>query len=896
VTDPLPRIAEALRDRYRVERELGQGGMATVYLAHDLRHNRKVALKVLKAELAAMIGAERFLQEIEVTANLQHPHILPLFDSGVAQATDGEATRFLYYVMPFVEGDTLRDKLDREKQLSVKEAVNLIGSVAAAVDYAHRQGVIHRDIKPENVLIHDGQAMVADFGIALAVREAGGTRLTGTGLSVGTPSYMSPEQAMGDRELDARSDIYSLGAMLYEMLAGDPPFVGSTAQAIVAKILTEAAPLVTKARSAVPANVAAAIHQALERLPADRFASAADFAAALSNPSFTTMAAAGVSSSAPRSLWNPLSMTATGVAAAAVLGLGWMALKPAPQIAARHFSLSLPATEALGVTGLNKVALAPDGSGFVYAAADAQSGGRLIFRPFDRLRGIPLPGTESGSSPSFSPDGSQIAFVTNAPFSVRVVALNGAPAITLESDNVIGGGVAWSADDWIYFDAGTSLDRIRSGGGGRELVVALDSALGEVGFAWPEPLPNGKGLLYRSRREGDLPEHYVIKALDFRTRAVKVITQGLVARYSATGHLIYVTANGVLLAAPFDQGRMELTGPPTPLFEGLGVAGFGSVDLALGASGDLMFVRSNWQGYLRASWVNRDGTGVLVDPNWTGGAETIRSLALSPDGRRLAVAIGDVGAVSVGDIWIKELDTGPLSKLTFEGVNRGAVWTPDGEFILYGSASANDPQVLPQLFRIRADGTGVPEALPTDPRGVGTIAVSSQDNWVVYGTQATRAGAGDLLAFRLDRDTIATALLEGPAFEGDPAVSPDGRWLAYVSAESGRPEVYIRPFPDISRGKWQVSLEGAIDPQWSHSGTELFYVTIANQFEVAEIATSPTLSVGRRQRLYGAGPVSRYQVGPDDQRFLRLFTGARDSTSVELVLIENFLANLRGKK
>ncbi|MEK6597424.1 MAG: serine/threonine-protein kinase, partial [Gemmatimonadota bacterium] len=259
MTDPLPRIAEALRDRYRVERELGQGGMATVYLAHDLRHNRKVALKVLKAELAAMIGAERFLQEIEVTANLQHPHILPLFDSGVAQAADGEATRFLYYVMPFVEGDTLRDKLDREKQLSVKEAVNLIGSVAAAVDYAHRQGVIHRDIKPENVLIHDGQAMVADFGIALAVREAGGTRLTGTGLSVGTPSYMSPEQAMGDRELDARSDIYSLGAMLYEMLAGDPPFVGSTAQAIVAKILTEAAPPVTKARGAVPANVAAAI-------------------------------------------------------------------------------------------------------------------------------------------------------------------------------------------------------------------------------------------------------------------------------------------------------------------------------------------------------------------------------------------------------------------------------------------------------------------------------------------------------------------------------------------------------------------------------------------------------------------------------------------------------------
>jgi serine/threonine-protein kinase len=202
-------LTTAIADRYRIERELGAGGMATVYLAHDVKHERKVALKVLRPELAAVIGAERFLAEIKVTANLQHPHILPLHDSG-------EADTFLYYVMPFVEGETLRDKIDHEKQLGVEEAIEITRSVAAALDYAHRQDVIHRDIKPENILLHDGQALVADFGIALALSHAGGARLTETGLSIGTPHYMSPEQAMGDRELDARSDVYSLGAMLYE--------------------------------------------------------------------------------------------------------------------------------------------------------------------------------------------------------------------------------------------------------------------------------------------------------------------------------------------------------------------------------------------------------------------------------------------------------------------------------------------------------------------------------------------------------------------------------------------------------------------------------------------------------------------------------------------------------
>jgi serine/threonine protein kinase len=273
-------LTNALTDCYAIEGELGAGGMATVYLARDVKHDRQVALKVLRPELAAVIGADRFLAEIKTTANLQHPHILPLHDSG-------EADGFLFYVMPYIEGETLRDHLDREKQLPVDDAVRIASEVADALDYAHRQDVIHRDIKPENILLHDGRALVADFGIALAASKGGATRMTETGMSLGTPQYMSPEQAMGEREITARSDVYALGAVLYEMLSGDPPFSGSTAQAIVARVVTESPRSLTMQRHTIPPNVEQAVLKSLEKLPADRCATAAEFSQALKDTHFT---------------------------------------------------------------------------------------------------------------------------------------------------------------------------------------------------------------------------------------------------------------------------------------------------------------------------------------------------------------------------------------------------------------------------------------------------------------------------------------------------------------------------------------------------------------------------------------------------------------------------------
>ena len=316
MSDTLDRLRTALADRYAIDRELGAGGMATVYLAEDLKHHRKVAVKVLRPELAAAIGAERFLREIEVAAQLNHPHILALYDSG-------EADGYLYYVMPVVEGESLRDRLDHEHQLPIDDAIRLTEQIASALEYAHRQGVLHRDIKPENVLLHEGEAMVTDFGIALAMSEAGSTRLTETGFSLGTPHYMSPEQAAGAQDLDVRSDVYALGCVLFEMLAGEPPFTGNTAQSVIAKRIAESAPNVSTLRDTVPASVNESLAKALARSPADRYESAAAFASALAATKTITTG----ETTAPHRWNHPVAAAALfGVASLVILGVVYLAM------------------------------------------------------------------------------------------------------------------------------------------------------------------------------------------------------------------------------------------------------------------------------------------------------------------------------------------------------------------------------------------------------------------------------------------------------------------------------------------------------------------------------------------------------------------------------------------
>ncbi|HSG48114.1 MAG TPA: serine/threonine-protein kinase, partial [Longimicrobiales bacterium] len=492
--DPLQRLTAALSDRYTIEREVGQGGMATVYLAHDVRHDRRVALKVLRPELAAVVGGERFLAEIRTTANLQHPHILPLFDSG-------EADSFLYYVMPYVEGETLRGRIDREKQLGVDEAVAVARKVADALDYAHERGVVHRDIKPANILLSErGEPLVADFGIALAVASAGGGRITETGLSLGTPHYMSPEQATGDRDVDPRSDVYALACVLYEMLAGQPPFHAPTAQAVLIRVLTAEVSPITALRRTVPDHVEAALAKGLEKLPADRFESAAAFGRALGDPAFqyqprkaamVTGGLAAHAAPAPAGRWFR-DWRVVGALTVAVLMAGWSLLGADPPAASGVATRSLLSMD--GLLAPSGVAVSPNGLRFVVEGEAADGSDALFLRGAGDETFQQIPGTEGGQQPTFSPDDEWVAFrIPQEGAIYKVAVLGGAPRPLLQDRTLDPRVPTWGDDGYIYFRArgGEEMHRVRDTGGQPELLYT-----GEAGIQTPRPLPGGRGVIF----------------------------------------------------------------------------------------------------------------------------------------------------------------------------------------------------------------------------------------------------------------------------------------------------------------------------------------------------------------------------------------------------------------
>ena len=551
----IDRLAVALADRYRVERELGAGGMATVYLAHDIKHDRDVAIKVLHPDLGAALGGERFLSEIRTTARLQHPHILPLLDSG-------EADGLLFYVMPLVTGETLRARLERERQLPIADALRVAREVASALDYAHRHGVIHRDIKPENILLHDGSALVADFGIALAVQQAGGQRMTQTGLSLGTPQYMSPEQAMGERTIDARSDIYALGAVTYEMLAGDAPFTGSSVQAIIAKVLNSEPERLSLLRKTVPSHVEQALLTALAKLPADRFESAKAFADALTLTSYTSTGHGSTerfaARSAPRVITRPFA--AMSVLASLLLAVAAWALftRPATRTApVTRVGMELPDSLALVAPDVApRLAISHDGTRVVFAGrVGTASPTQLWLRERDQLQARPLPGTDGASAPFFSPDGTRIAFyVGNA---IKVVSIGGGPPQVLADSGLdpFANTAAWGPDDAIYASGQKGLLRIPVNGGTRTRVSTANYSLIETGHRLPDPLPNGRGVLFTIFRNPDpRTNRYDVAVLDLKTGKHRILVHGVMGRYARAGYLVFVRADGSVMAAPFDQG------------------------------------------------------------------------------------------------------------------------------------------------------------------------------------------------------------------------------------------------------------------------------------------------------------------------------------------------------
>ena len=886
--------------------------MATVYLADDLRHERRVALKVLKPELAAVVGAERFLAEIKTTANLQHPHILPLFDSGSA---DG----FLFYVMPHVEGESLRQRLDREHQLAVPGAVRIATAVAGALDYAHRRGVIHRDIKPANILLQDGQPVIADFGIALALGVAGRGRLTETGLSLGTPHYMSPEQATGDASVGSATDIYALGCVLYEMLVGEPPHTGSTPQAVLGKIVMTDADPVSKHRRLVPANVDAAVGVALEKVPADRFASAADFAAALATPSF---GGASRESGASRKA-RPYAAMALGGALLAVSALvpwGWLRKSPSPPVS--RYTTSLPLGEPRDAQNFaTTVALSPDGGALVFR--DPMEGpGQLYIKRRQDLEAQPLSGTEGGTGPFFSPDGAWVGFFVGS--QMRMVPVSGGTSLMLaDSVNIAFPGGAWLEDGSIVYHDWPDLRLLPADRSASRIIAPEDGFDGQLPWL-PKALPDSRGVLFvtctvTGANSCGAPRAFVYET---RTESLRpVLEDAAVVVSLPTGHLLYVTASGTLMAVRWDNDALRSMGTPVPLVDGIQAPGLMASD-----DGTLLYLlgprlyRSGPVANAEAIWVDRSGQVEPLDspghfntgyPGW--------GLALSPDGRRLAIRMmTDLGT----DVWIKDLPEGPLSRLTlYSGEDARPAWTADGRSVWLLSDRPRDsggaPGGVPMaLWEQPADGTTREARLlwAGDAPLVGFE--SSSGGWAVLSTSGAARGVGedsanswvepdrDILAVRLGIDSVARPLVATPFDERAPALSPDGRWLAYVSNESGVDEVFIQPFPDVDRGKWQVSARNGGAPRWAHDGRTLFYMG-GGAMNAVGIEPGPPFVVGQHQVLFQlpegvrAPPDWRPESGqlaltPDDQRFLmiRNVTPWDTSTPPRLVVVQNFFEEL----
>ncbi len=885
MADLTPRLATALGDRYRIERELGHGGMATVYLAHDLKHDRQVAVKVLRPELAAVIGAERFLTEIKTTANLQHPHILPLHDSG-------EADSFLYYVMPFVAGESLRDRLGREKQLPVADALRIATEVGSALDYAHRHGVIHRDIKPENILLHDGSAMVADFGIALAASKAGGTRMTETGMSLGTPHYMSPEQAMGERELDPRSDVYSLGAVLYEMLAGDPPYTGSTAQAIVAKVITEKPPLVTAARDTVPPHVAAAIHMALAKLPADRFHSAAEFTQALTRPGLVSTAVRAADypmQPAPdaraRAADRRVVMALAGALLIATGLAGWGVLRPPPAARLARFTVALPPSQQLlpDLDG-SSLAIAPDGQRVVYTGTSDSGGRQLYVRELGQLEARPIASTGNAVNPFFSPDGQWVGFATAN--KLKKVALAGGAPISI-ADAFNNRGAAWGPNDTVVFNVSnaTGLSLVAAGGGTPAMLTTLDSARQEISHRWPAMLPGGKAALFtiwRSTSENPIE----IAVVSLETHQVKrLIAGGTHPQYVPTGHLVYGTLDGALLAVPFDLKRLEVTGAPVSILQGvLAKASSGNSDYAVSPAGTLAYV-SGKVATATLTLVDRAGKEQLLGAPLS----NPESPRVSPDGQR--ITLDQAAAGTAFDVWIYGIRASTLTRFTFGGNARYPSWAPDGRQILFSSDAP--PARIRSLFLKPADGSGEASLLVTRPDQIFDGVLSSDGRYLVYREIRSQTGNMDLTALRLGGDTTPLPIVTTPFNERSPTLSPDGRWLAYTSNESGRDEVYVRAFPGPG-GRWQVSSEGGSEPLWSPKGGELFYRS-SEQFISVPVQTSPAFAAGNPKVLFSGRYLANnnhtnYDIEPDGRRFVVLKSG---NEHADLVVVLNWFQELR---
>jgi serine/threonine-protein kinase len=858
---------------YEVTSSLGSGGMGEVYRARDTNLKRDVAIKVLPPSLANDADRlARFQREAEVLASLNHSNIAQIYGLERSEGTTALA-------MELIEGQTLEDRIS-QGPIPVDEALRVATQIAAALEAAHERGIVHRDLKPANIKLRsDGTVKVLDFGIAKALDTRWTTgpgpaalttpAMTEAGFVLGTAAYMSPEQARG-KPVDRRADIWAFGCVLYEMLTGRPAFLGEDVTTTLARVLQASADW-----SALPSNVSAAVRRTLELcLEKDvrkRIADISDVQLALGG-AFESTQPTDRASPPARSWWRrTIPVVAGAVIGGAVVGGAVVALATlhAPQPVARpvsRFRYEIPQAEQFVIVGRSVLAVSPDGSQFVYSTANG-----LNVRALDSLEARLLPGTSGALSPFFSPDGKTIGFAGSSGRLERIAVNGGSPVAVADWEGVPSG-ASWQRDGSILYAQTSGIYRVKPGGNPSLLVPAAD----QERFYGPELLPDGDTVLFSATPNGNWRDSQIVaQSLSSGRRAVVVERAGD-AHYVAGGYLTYFSGSD-LFAVRFDPKTLQSSSDAARVGVRLGAAGVSPAsNYAVAQNGTLVYVPI-FDGPLTTGpvWIDREGREERLE------GCPCQQPSISPDGTRVAFtgAVGGTGAVIV--VW--SLAERVLLRLSLESdLQYAPVWTRDGARIAYGSPQG--------IFWHRADGTGSAEPLVLGS-GLNTSGWTP-DGKLIF-TEGGTAN-GDIALLSVGGERTREALIATKYDEGRAALSPDGHWLAYQSNESGRYEVYVRPFPDVESGKWAVSTSGGEDPRWSRDGRTLFFIN-GQKLLSAEVATEPTFSSRPPQKAFDlvdyqpTGIPFPFDVSPDGKRVL-LDTSAR--RRADIVVVQNWLADL----
>ena len=873
---------------YDVTALIGEGGMGQVYQATDTKLKRQVALKILPEAFSA--DPERlagFQREAEVLASLNHPNI-----AAIHGLEESDGIRAL--VLELVEGPTLADRIKRGP-IPLDEALPIAKQIAEALEAAHEAGVIHRDLKPANIKVKDdGTVKVLDFGLAKAFQpDASDPSLsqsptisltaaaTQMGMVLGTAAYMAPEQASG-KVVDKRADVWAFGVVLYEMLTGTRPFVGNDVSKTLARVIDR-----DPDWSALPKNLPPVLgtflRGCLEKDPRERVRDIGDvrlamkgaFEAAVGRSTAPTLQPASWRQALPPAI-------AASVIVGVVTGIAVWTFKASPVAPIVRFEIS-PAEPMTFPRAARALTLSPDGTRLVYEANQ-----QLYSRRLDQLQAAPIRGSEGGTAPFFSPDGQWMGFFTGT--QLKKVPINGGAPITL-CDVLAGLSGTWGADGTIVYGrvGPTGLSRVSAAGGTPEAFSTRKE--GEVDHDYPDFLPGGDAVLFTISQTGSWDDaQLVVQSLDTGERHV-VLEGGFYGRFVPTGHLVYARAGG-LMAVPFDLGTRRVTGDPAPIVEGVRQANSG-VQFAFSDGGMLAYVPGAFGGteLRQLVWVDRNGEEEPIGMP----PRAYNQPQLSPDGRRLVV---DTPPGGDDELFLYDLETQVEEQFTFEAASDyRPIWSPDGLQIVFSSDRHGGPA---NLYVKPADGSGTAERLTSSP--VRQWATDWADNGETLILVELDADTGaDLLTLRFGADAEPESLLETVANELNPAISPNGRWMAYRSAESGEPQIYVRPFPDASSGGQRLISDGrADDPLWGPDGRELFYLT-PEAAMVVPVETGDSFQRGTPQRLfsmsaYFEGLGFNWDISPNGRRFLmvkRAEPTSEDSASDEIIIVQNWFEELK---